>query len=229
MGRGNPQAKLEKFKKKRKTQRVQPVLASSPARRPIAVKRAQPRAAPRPNPALRRVRGWLEDTRLALESPHANTLERLGKRGKLTDAFGYVALSAVLTGVLALRAGALASLFLAVLIVAAFAVFVYSAHWSALRQGGTGKLEGLAYASALYWAILAPFTALVPFVFGAAWIPAAVLIQIFASVAYMLHVLNGTLWVNYTQQWNALSTAIAAASVGVLLLSFALLPPLLRH
>ena len=174
------------------------------------------------------MRRWLDDTKLALESPHPNTLEQLSARGTWTDAFGYVALSAFLTALMGFRTGWHGMLAIFVLTILAYGVFVVVTYIAALRQDGDGQLEGIAYATALFWAVVAPFTALLPFVFGGAWIPAAILVQAFTASTYALRVLNGTVWMNYNAQWNAMTAGIAAASITVLLISFTLFAPLLR-
>jgi hypothetical protein len=179
-------------------------------------------------PLEKRVRRWIDDTKLALESPHPNTLEQLSARGTWTDAFGYVCLSAFLTALLVFRTGWHGMLAMFVLTILAYAVFVVVTYIAALRQDGDGQLEGIAYATALFWSVVAPFTALVPFIFGGAWIPAAILVQAFTASTYALRVLNGTVWMNYNAQWNAMTAGIAAASASVLLISFTLFAPLLR-
>jgi hypothetical protein len=179
-------------------------------------------------PFEKRVRRWLDDTKLALESPHPNTLEQLSARGTWTDAFGYVSLSALLTALLVFRTGWHGMLATFILTILAYAIFVVVTYIAALRQDGDGQLEGIAYATALFWAVVAPFTALLPFIFGGAWIPAAILVQAFTASTYALRVLNGTVWMNYNAQWNAMTAGIAAASASVLLISFTLFAPLLR-
>jgi hypothetical protein len=126
------------------------------------------------------VRRWLDDTKLALESPDAHTLERLGARGSWRDALGYVGLSAGLTALLAFRTGWRGVIAVWLLTMISYAVFVWVTHYAVTRQNGDGKLENVAYATALFWAVVAPFTALIPFVLGSGWIPAAILAQIFA-------------------------------------------------
>jgi hypothetical protein len=171
---------------------------------------------------------WIDDTKLALESPHANTLEHLGARGGWRDALGYVAVSATLTALLTVRTGWKGMIAMLVLTVLSYAIFVYATHFAVTKQDGDGKLESVAYATALFWAPLAPFTALLPFIFGAAWIPAAILVQILSTFVYALRVLNGTVWLSYNGQMNALTAGIAASSLSVLVLGFTVFSPLLR-
>jgi hypothetical protein len=237
MGRGNPEAKLEKFKTRRSAPKKVAPAKAAPIKHALeprgvkASKRVATKNAAKPAPAawLKTLERWLNDTKFALESPHANTLEQLGARASLNDALLYVAVSALFTGWFTVRGGLPGVVVTALLGIAAFALLVGGAHLYAVRQGDRAKPDALAYASALYWAPLAPFTALVPLVFGAAWIPAAVLVQVFASALYMQRVLNGTRWLSYSQQWNALTVGLGAACVGVLTLSFVLVPFVLRR
>ncbi len=198
-----------------------------PSAKSVPSRRGAPSTAPA-LPPLKLLQGWLDDTKLALESPHANTLEQLGARGSLGSALGYVAVSATLTALLVFRIGwkgMLATLLLSLL---AYASFVFVTYVAALRQDGDGKLESFGYAVALFWAPLAPFTALLPFIFGAAWIPAAALVQIFTTVFYALRVLNGTVWLSFSGQWNALTAGIAASSLLVLVSAFTVFSGLLH-
>jgi hypothetical protein len=201
---------------------------SKPTSHRKSVARSRARSASPISGIQKTVRRWLDDTKLALESPDAHTLERLGARGSWRDALGYVGSSAALTALLAFRTGWRGVVAVWLLTMISYAVFVWVTHYAVTRQNGDGKLQNVAYATALFWAVVAPFTALIPFVLGSGWIPAAILAQIFATSLYALRVLNGTVWLSYNGQWNALTAGIAASSSAVLLMGFTLFTPLLR-
>ncbi|GEM86549.1 YIP1 family protein [Meiothermus granaticius] len=90
-----------------------------------------------------------------LTKPSVATFEQYESKGTLRDALIYVALAAVLTGLLGLPGGIGGFIRGVLVTLIGFFVFVYLVHWFGRQQGGTGTLDQVGYTFALFWAPLA--------------------------------------------------------------------------
>lgn len=109
-----------------------------------------------------------------MTNPSVATFEQFERRGGMTQALIYVTISGVIAGLLSLLSGyGLTGLLVTTItVVVSFFIFVYLVHVIGQNQGGTGKLDEVAYTFALFKAPLNVLGGLITFVVGLLkWIP----------------------------------------------------------
>ncbi|RIH85076.1 hypothetical protein Mlute_01671 [Meiothermus luteus] len=87
-----------------------------------------------------------------LRRPSVATFEEFEGRGTLREALLYVAVAAVLVGLLGLAVGPGGFLRSVAGSVLGFLVFTYLVYYVGRSQGGSGNLDQVAYSFALFWA-----------------------------------------------------------------------------
>jgi hypothetical protein len=121
--------------------------------------------------------------------PSVATFEQYENKGTMRDALIYVAIAAVLTGLLGLTGG-LGGFIRGVLVtLIGFFVFTYLVHWFGKQQGGTGTLDQVGYTFALFWAPLAVIFGAITLVLfitliGIFLIPLAAIVAIVVNVYF---------------------------------------------
>jgi hypothetical protein len=103
----------------------------------------------------------ISQSRTVLTNPSVATFQRFRGRGSLRDAIIYIAIAAAITGVFGLFEGFTGFLSNIVFTLLGFLLFTYLVHWLGTRRGGSGSMDDVAYAFALFWAPLSVLISLV--------------------------------------------------------------------
>lgn len=164
-----------------------------------------------------------------MTKPSVDTFERFEKRGGLTEALTYVAIGAVIVGLITLISGGgfFGSIMSVISSVLAFLAFIFVAHYVGKSQGGTGTLDEVAYTFSLFWMPLAIIGSLVGFLLviltlglGILLLPLLVFVMIALNIFFAFTAIKSSmnLYQNDSRVWITLVAAGFASFVVSMLL-----------
>lgn len=156
-----------------------------------------------------------------LSKPSVATFEQYERKGNLRDALIYVAVAAVIAGLLGLSGGIGGFLRGIIVTLVGFYVFAYLIHWFGKQQGGTGTLDEVSYTFALFWAPLSVIFAVVTLVLvitliGILLVPLVGILALVANVFFAYTAVQSSM--NLTEG-NKIWLTLAVAFVGTLVVN----------
>ena len=152
-------------------------------------------------------------SRDVLTQRNVATFEKYEKDGDLRDAVIYVAVFALISGILGFTTGPLGVISSVITTVAGFLVFVYIVHWLGKRNGGTGTIDEVAYSFSLFWGPVAALTAV------ASLVLLVTIVGIFLIPLLLIASLVVNVWFSYMATQSSLNLPAGGPTWMVLILA----------
>ncbi|HEX2863939.1 MAG TPA: YIP1 family protein [Deinococcales bacterium] len=160
-----------------------------------------------------------------LSKPSVSTFERFEKRGTVTDAAIYVAITAAIAGVFGLANGLSGFLGGVIGTVISFFVFAGLVYYIGKSQGGTGTFDEVAYTFSLFWVPITVAVAVLTFLLvitliGILLLPLLAILAVIAEIWFGYMAVQSSM--NLTQS-NKIWTTLILAGLGSLIVNVVVL------